>query len=78
MSKIKTHVYASVCKDSLWDEGKKLGLEGESLSHFSHFGGEIKINIEVEPDGLVNIIGVFDVPLKTIKVPSDENNIGPF
>ncbi len=53
---IKVYVHGS--RDTMFEEGEKLGLTGDALSLFSHACGEICVKLEVQEDGNAKIIGI--------------------
>lgn len=56
---IRTDIYVHSSKDSMWEEGEKLGLSGEALRMFIHAAGEVKLTIDVdEKTGGVVILAV--------------------
>lgn len=48
--------YAHSSKESMWDEGEKLGLKGEALSLFKHAIGEVEFKLSVNEDGTYTIL----------------------
>lgn len=48
-------LYAYCSKESNWDTGETLGLEGEALSRFVHFE-EVRLDVEVAEDGMVTVL----------------------
>lgn len=54
-------VYVNSCKESMYDKGLELGLEGEILSNFSYCCYEVKLTLQVDvKTGLSKIIKVDD------------------
>lgn len=59
MAIVKSVMYASGSKESMWDEGERLGLSGEALRMFSHGLDEVTLDLQVDTDtGVVLIIAV--------------------
>ena len=56
LATIKAYVHGS--RESMWDEGEKLGLQGEALRLFSFALYEIQLELDVNDDGSTEIVAV--------------------
>ena len=58
---MKIDVYVHSSRDSMFEQGEKLGFTGEILSMFSYAASEVKLTMEVdETTGLATIVMVDD------------------
>lgn len=59
MSKIRNKCYLHASKESMWDLGEKLGLQGEALGMFKHGFCEVEVEFEADTEtGEVEMIAV--------------------
>jgi hypothetical protein len=55
---MKTTVYLHASKESMRDEGEKLGLSGDALDMFAYACYEVAINLDVSKTGKATITHV--------------------
>lgn len=60
---MKATIYLHASKESNIDLGESLGLKGKALEMFAYACYEVKVEMEVDPDGNARIIAVNDRPL---------------
>lgn len=56
--KINLVAYASADRESMWELAQKNGLTGEAVRMFSHALGQVRFDLEVQPDGTIKILAV--------------------
>lgn len=61
---IKTEVYVHGCDDSMYADGKELGLSEKQLENFFRTAYEVKFTVLVDEEGFAKATHVNDVELK--------------